>query len=311
MIEDRQIEALLEQADTRMRLQDWRGAIDLIRRALAVDPLHARGHAILAIALLGAKRLEGAAIEAESALALDGDMPFCHYAAAAVRCARRELAAAWEHCQIALQNDSLDVATYVLAAEIQDLRGNVADARSWLGRARELQPDHTATLTALARLELTAHNYDQAAEYAAAALRSAPEDVDANVVAGLIDLVRGDDASAEQHARFALGQSSTDRGALRLWCAIRARRSPLLGIWWRFNAWISLRRESQQVAMLLGSFVIAQIAVIVASAFDLDTLEAALRYAWLGLCAYTWIAPVVFRRMLEHDLGTVTLDPEF
>ncbi|MGE3544770.1 MAG: hypothetical protein AB7L28_12605, partial [Kofleriaceae bacterium] len=178
-------------------------------------------------------------------------------------------------------------------------------------RARSIEPDPPVALTAWARLALAAHNTGDAADYAAAALRSAPDDVDANVVAGLIDLVRGDVAAAESHARFALGQSSTDRGALQLWCAIRARRSRILGIWWRINAWISLRRESQQVALLLGSFVLAQIAVIVAGAFELDTLERMLRYGWLGLCAYTWVAPALFRRMLERDLGTVTLDPEF
>ncbi len=33
--------------------------------------------------------------------------------------------------------------------------------------------------------------------------------------------------------------------------------------------------------------------------------------AWLGLCAYTWFAPELFRRMLARSLGTVRLDPDF
>ena len=69
--------------------------------------------------------------------------------------------------------------------------------------------------------------------------RSKPEDLDAHVIAGLVDLVRGDDEAAERHARFALTQDSTDRDALQLWASIKARRSWTLGLWWRFNAWIS------------------------------------------------------------------------
>lgn len=310
-MDDRQVEALLEQADVRMRLVDWRGAIDLLRRALAIDPDHARAHAMLALALLGAKRLPGAEIEARLSLALDGNDAFCHYAAAAVLRAQRRLREAWEHCEVALQADAADIDIYVLGAGIRALRGELAEARALLTEALAREPGHAGALTQFARLELDAHRYAEAARYIDDALRASPGDVDAHITAGYIDLVRGDIAGAEEHARFALGQDATERDALALWAAIKARRSWMLGLWWRLNAWVSLRSEAGQVSLLIGSFVIVQVAIILAAALDLDLALRVLRWGWLGFCGYTWVAPALFKRMLERDLGTVVLDPNF
>ena len=90
-MEDRQIQILIEQANVQRGLSNWRGAIELLQRALSLDPDHAHAHATLALALLGARRLPGAGIEARMALALDGNDPFCHYAAAHVMLAERKL----------------------------------------------------------------------------------------------------------------------------------------------------------------------------------------------------------------------------
>ena len=65
----------------------------------------------------------------------------------------------------------------------------------------------------------------------------------------------------DEAARCALAQDATGRDALRLWAVIKARRSWMLGRWWRFNAWISLRSERGQVALLMGSFVTVQVAI--------------------------------------------------
>lgn len=310
-MEERHIAILIEQATARMHLADWRGATDLLRRALAIDPDHPGAHAHLALALLGAKRLAGAAVEFQIALGLDGNDPMCHYAAAAVLRAQRKLDTAWEHCQVALQSDETDADTHVLGAEIRVLRGELSEARELLDRALELESSHTGALVAMARLELAAHRHDEAARWASDALESAPADLDAHVVAGLVDLVRGDTVHAEEHARFALGQDANDRGAIELWAAIKARRSWLLGTWWRLNAWLSLRSESGQIAVLIGSFVVVRVVIILAGAAGWHTLESMLGWVWLGVCAYTWFAPTLWKRMIASELGTVTLDPDY
>ncbi|MEJ7601046.1 MAG: hypothetical protein WKG01_24295 [Kofleriaceae bacterium] len=126
--------------------------------------------------------------------------------------------------------------------------------------------------------------------------------LDAHVVAGLVDLVRGDVAHAEQHARFALRQHADDAGAIELWTAIQARRSWLRGAWWRLSAWLALRSERGQLALLIGSFVVARVAMILAGAAGLVALERLLYWVWLVGCAYTWLAPHLYRRMVADAL---------
>ncbi len=310
-MDERRIDRLLEQADRARALGDWRSAIEAVRGALTIDPDHAVAHAALSLALLGARRLHGARIEAGIALGLDGGEPLCHLAMAAVLRGERKLEAAWGHCLVALGAEVERVDAHVLGAEIQELRGDPNAARELLGRALELEADHAGALTALATLELGLGDLDAAERRAAEALAAEPGNLDAHVVAGFIALRRGQLEAAEEHGRFALREDPGDDGALRLWAAIKARRSVVLGLWWRFNAFLTARSENRQVGLLIGTFVAAQLAMIVAGALGLDGLEGILGWAWLGFCAYTWLAPALFRRMLERELRTVTLADDY
>jgi Flp pilus assembly protein TadD len=310
-MEDRQITVLLEQAEVQRRLGNHRGATSLAQRALTIDPDHAQAHATLAFILLDARRLRGAAIEVRAALALDGNDPYIHHVAAEVLAAERKLDDAWAHCLIALEGPAATPAAYVLGARIRSLKGDPARAKELLLEALALDAGHAGALTQLAQLELHAGDPGRAAHLVELALTSNPADRHAHVVAGYIDLARGEVASAEQHARFVLNQSATDQGGLELWTAIQARRSWALGAWWRWNAWMSVGEDRRRIALLIGGFVVARLAIIIADALGLDATARVLSLAWLGLCAYTWFAPELFRRMLERSLGTVRLDPDF
>lgn len=311
MSEERQIERWLLQAEQHRRLGDWDGAIDCLRNVLSREPEHAIAHATLAFTLLDARRLPGAALEAELALGFGGDEPYCHLAAAAVATAERKLDRAWEHCQVALDGLPEDVDARVIGAQVHLLQERHAEARELLQRALEIDAESTEALVMLARVELGTGNVADAARLAGEALAIEPGLLDGHVVAGLCDLQQGDLGGAEQHARFALQEDPTDVDAIHLWTALKARRSWLLGTWWRLNAWISMRSERGSIALMVGSFVLVRLAVIVAGAFDLDALANVLSLSWLGFCAYTWSAPVMFRRMLERDLAQVVLRPDF
>lgn len=310
-MEDRQIRVLLEQAEVQRRLSNHRGAIELVQKALALDPNHARAHAALAFSLLSARRLPGAGIEIRTALALDGNDGNIHYVAAAVMTAERKLDDAWAHVLIALDEDNADAATHVLGASIQVLRGDPARARELLHEALELEATHCGALTELARIELASGDRAGAEEHIEAALKSDPADHDAHVVAGYIDLAKGDDSAAEQHARFVLNHDATDEGGLRLFTAVKAKRSVLLGLWWRWNTFISMREQRRQIAVLIGTFVIVRVVIIVTDELGYEGIAKLLSYAWLGFCAYTWFAPELFRQWLKSELGTVKLDPDY
>lgn len=315
MIEERQVGALLEQADRSRRARDFHGALGLLRRALSIDPEHAHAHASLALALLGMRRLHGASIESELALAFDGNSRFCHYTAAAVKLAKRELDGAWEHVLVALHDDAPDADIQVLAGEIRVLQGQPDAARTLFDEALAADPDHVSARSELARLELTEGNLAEARLHIQHALEADPSNVDAHVVAGYVALRAGDvdDAAddAERHVRFALTQDAGDRGALELWTAIKAHRSFWLGLWWRANAFVSMRSERGQLAILIGSFLVVRLAIILLGEAGYEDLELWLGRIWLGFCAYTWFAPAIFRWMLDRELTGVTLRDDY
>jgi Tfp pilus assembly protein PilF len=310
-MEERQITVLLEQAEVQRRLANHKGAIELVQKALAIDPTHARAHAALAFCLLAARRLPGAGIEIRNALALEGNDGYIHFVAATVMMAERKLDDAWAHALIALDTDHGDAITHVLAAEIQVLKGDNVRAKELLLEALELEADHCGALTELARLEYSAGNIADATEHIELALKSDPSDRDAHVVAGHVALAKGDDASAETHARFVLNQDAMHDAGLKLFTAIKAKRSPLLGVWWRWNTFISMRDDQRQIALLIGTFVIARILIIVTDELGYETLSRFLSLGWLGFCAYTWFAPELFRSWLKAELGSVKLDPDY
>jgi tetratricopeptide (TPR) repeat protein len=191
------------------------------------------------------------------------------------------------------------------------LKGDRDRARELLAEALARDADHTDALTALARLELDSGALDAAAAQIERALESDPADRVAHTVAGIIDLARDDPASAEQHARFVLDQDSNDPGGLQLWIAIKAHRSKLLGTWWRWTMFLSMRDDSRRIAVLIGTFVIARILVIVTDELGYPGVSRILHFTWLGLCAYTWYAPGLVRKWLKQELGRVRLDPDF
>lgn len=310
MTASRQISVLLEQAERQRQLGNHRGATELAQRALTLDPDHSLSHALLALILLDARRLAGAAIEARIALGLDGHDPYIHRVVAAVLAAERKLDEAWEHCLIAMQ-DGPTAAAYVLGARIRQLMADDERARELLVEAIELEPGDVDALSELARLSLETGDRSKAVELIAHALETDPAHHTAHVVAGYIDLAADQIDAAEQHARFVLQGNATSHDGLMLWTAIQARRSRLLGAWWRWNAWITLGSERRRLGLLLGEFVAVQIAIIVTDELGFEGVTRILALGWIGLCAYTWFAPALFRRMVARSLQTVRLDPEF
>ncbi|HEY4058839.1 MAG TPA: tetratricopeptide repeat protein [Kofleriaceae bacterium] len=310
-MEDRQVGVLIDQASTQRRLGNYRGSIELLQRALSLDPDNARAHAHLALSLCGVKRLPGAEIEAKMALHLDGNDSWSHYVAAFVYRAQRRLDDAWNHCLVAVSADNNDIDSRVLGANIRAMRGERTEARELINEALEIDPNHVHALTELARIEFRSRDYDAARRAIMSALKIDAADLDAHVMAGQIDLAMGDEASAESHARFVLNQSATDHDGLLLWTAIKARRSKVLGLWWRFSMLVSNRSESGQIGIVIGSFVLVRVLVILAQHYKLETLAFVIQWGWFGFCAYTWYAPTLFRKMLQRDLGTVTLDPDY
>ncbi|MGH8079338.1 MAG: tetratricopeptide repeat protein [Lysobacter sp.] len=286
-------------------------AIDALLRLLGEDAEQSDAHAFLALCLVKRKRLHAAGLEAQRALELESESPFAHLAAAIVAIARRSFKTAQAHLSTAreLDPDSAQIADAF--ARLYLAWGRDAQALEEARRACELDPDDVDYPALLASLELRRGDRARAEALAREVLHAHPEHVEALCVLGHCELAAGRTDSAREHAAWALQIEPTDGDALTLMAAVKARRSWLLGLWWRFQSFISAGSRTRAVVLLLGIFLLYRIALIALPQQGHAEWTGPLSYAWLAFCAYTWIAPGLFWRSLKKELEQVRLRPGF
>lgn len=287
------------------------GAVEMFKRALSENPDDAEAHAVLSLVLLRQKRLHAAEHEAQLALTLEAELPLAHAAAASVALARRQFPRAKEHIDRLLELEPQDADNLRLLARYYDLTGKQEQRREALLRALPLGLSDSYTLTALGEEALERGDLAEAERRAREALEADAQFLDALVLMGQVYLRRGNVTEARDHAIWALRQNASDPGALRLLVDIQARKSWLLGLWWRWATWMGTLSDTRGMLVLLGAYATQRIAT--QAALDLKQPEAAslISLAWLGIVAYSWIGPSLFNRMLQRELEGVKMNERF
>ncbi len=283
------------------------GAIDRLRMALTEDPDLGDAHALLALCLLQKRRLYAADIETNLALTLAPEAPFTHWVAAELNLARRDFATAERHIdQFRALAPDLPSADRLLA-RCYSLTGRRAERLPVLMQALNKDPTDPETLAALASHHAELGELEQAWRYADEALRTSPENTSALVAMGEVLLKRGDVDDAREHAAFALRADPSDLAALGLLTSIKARTSPLLGLWWRYAVWGERVGPTRQVIVLLVAFVLYRLSTIVATDAGMNGLASAIVLVWLGVVVYSFVGPTLFRKALRKELASVQL----
>ena len=92
---------------------------------------------------------------------------------------------------------------------------------------------------------------------------------------------------------------------------IKARRSPLLGLWWRYSTWMGELGSRRAILLLLAAFAGQRFAGIYAKANELTMTADIIQWTWLALCVYTWVGPALFTRAVKKELAEVRLADTF
>ena len=177
--------------------------------------------------------------------------------------------------------------------------------------ALSLDPSDSDTLASLSEVYLAQGKLDEAERFARDALETTPEHQDALIAMGRVLLRRGQLEDAREHALWALRANSSSPNALSLLVEIKARVNPFLGLWWRFNTAMNTLTVNRRIAVLLGGFVSYRVLETAATQAEQQGPAFVIQMAWLALCAYTWVGPVIFGRMLQRELSTFRLRPGF
>lgn len=308
---DREIAHWLQHAEQMIRRGNPGMALQVLRQVLSSDPDHAVAHALLSLALLDLHRLHAAQLEAGRALLAEPELPLAHHAMVLVALAQRDLPRAERHLDTLLALAPEDSATYHTRADYLEQRGRHDEAEAALEHAIELEPDDAGLWASLGTLRLGRGRHEPAERCCARALELDPEHAGAHRLRGWLELHAGHVAQAREHACYVLGLDPGDAEAIRLLVAAKARRSPLLGLWWRLNAWLERLDERQRIVLLLGSFLVFRAAVIMLGHHGRDEAAAVVQWAWLGFCAYTWVGPGMFKRWLDRERATVRLRDDY
>lgn len=303
------------QAIRRAQAQIARGqvdaAIDTLAQWLGTDPDDAAAHALLALCLVKRKRLYAAGLEADTALALAPDSVLAHVAAASVAQAKGHPKRAESHLQSALELEPEDVPTRLQLVDLHLFWGKTDEADRHAQAALALAPEYPSACVAAGEVALARGNHAEASAHALDALERDPEHVAALVLQGRCELAAGRADEAREHAAWALQLAPQDESALALLCGIKARRSWFLGLWWRFQAFVTAGSGTRTVLILLGAFLLYRATGLVLEDAGRDDLAVPLRNLWLGFCAYTWFAPTLFMRSLRKELEQVRLRQDF
>jgi Flp pilus assembly protein TadD len=287
-------------------------AIETLAELLGEAPDVADAHALLALCLVRRKRLHAARLEADSAIALEPDSPLAHVAAGVVNSSRRRYAQAEAHLLEAANLDPDNDWVLRELAHLYVLWQKPARARDTAARALELQPALPENLVLSGELAMRDGRFDEAGAQALQALEQNPEHIDALVLLGHVELQRGDSRAAREHAVWALQLDPDDAGARALLGAVKARESWLLGLWWRFQSWVSAGSSTRAILLLVGLYIAYRSGVILLEGEGADArFVDARQVAWLAFCVYTWVAPALFLRALRKEMAEVRLRPDF
>jgi Flp pilus assembly protein TadD len=302
---------LLVRAQDQLAHGDPSGAIETLRLALSTSPDDAAAHALLALALVQARRRHAARVEASMALALEPEAPFPHLALGSVHRAHGDLEAAEEEYRRFVELAPDAPAGHRALADVLRARGRTAEAREALERALALDAADPETLAARAALALATGDLGEAERWARAALAEDAQNEDALVALGGALLRRGQVDLARELAVAALQEDATSTGALHLLAQVKARQSWLLGLWWRWGTFFERFGPARQILILMLLYVLYRFAVITLRGAGMTEAAQLAQWGWLAFAAYTWFSPALFRRSLEKELQKVRLRPGF
>ena len=310
-MEERAIVRLLSTGRSHLEHGSTSAAIESFRSALSIDPTHAEAHAWLAIALHDARRLHAAEIEAGRAITEAPESAFSHLALGVVLTSQRRWGEAKKHLAAATAFAHDDASVARTAASMLRTMNERAEARAEATRALDLAPDEASSHVIFAQLARDDGDRATAQLHVGQALALDPGSKEALVLQGWLHLDAGEVQLALDHAHFALREDPNDDAALRLLVGAKMRRSPLMGLWWRFNTWAVGGTHRRTIVALVTLYLVKQLTVLVAHDLGLELLGDLVSYAWLAFCVYTWVGPAMFRRALDAELDDVRLRDDF
>lgn len=179
-------------------------------------------------------------------------------------------------------------------------------------QALNLAPNNAQLLADLSFLLQQMGRHREADQLSLRAVEQNPNSATALVARGETALLKGDLREAEELALSALQRDANHGGAITLLVSVKARRNPVMGIWWRWAIFMDrLGSGWARWGVVIGIWALWQVFRRTA----LADAPAWVQWTGLGLyfafCLLTWFGPMIFNRMVRAELRKVQIKPGF
>jgi predicted Zn-dependent protease len=286
-------------------------AIELLKELLANEPNSAMYHGTLAYCLLQQMRIHAAEYELKIALQLEPNEPFLHSIYARIYFLQNKVRQALAACDQALQLDPENADVFELKSDILLANKKFKEGFFYLQKMAALNPDSIKTVYSFAMYYFHIGDNAKAMEFTLAALAMDAQHQETNVLMGRLQLIQGNIAEAEYHARLSIMLNPSSREALALFADVKARKNIFLGLWWKFNAKVSRMKPLHQVGVLIFGYVFFSLLSNIV--YDLGFVKSSdvIDYAWLAIVIYSWVAIPIYQRMLTKELEQFSFRPNY
>jgi Flp pilus assembly protein TadD len=270
------------------------GAERLLKQALAADPESARAHALMALVLYQGGKWLPAVRQAEVSLGLEPTADAFRFKSLAL-VKLGQYARAIEAAEAGVRAaPSLGMPAFVLAIALENAK-RLPEAEAQFRRAVELDPGSDAFRGNLGRFLLRRGDV-AGAEQVAAGLAPGADAVGVLLLRGDLALVHGKPEEARDFALWVLASDATSQPALRLLVQVKASRSRLLGLWWRYAMFVATKPAWTRL-----------LAVVLVLMLPIPGLQV----VGLLFVLYLYACGLVFGRMVARELKGVRLRKSF
>jgi len=167
--------------------------------------------------------------------------------------------------------------------------------------ALELDPDHADAHIFLSQALLDLSRKDEALHHARRAVELEPQSDDAHSVLGLALLRTGDKDGALDHISEALRLNPENAAARHNLILAMGAKNLFYGLFWRWSLMLARLPSWGQIAVILGLWGVMRVLGMIADSNpSWRPAVGVLSWLYIAFCAYTWLAPTIFKTWLRR-----------
>lgn len=242
----------LEKANALIELKRYDEAIKVLMGCLASDPNDANVHLAIFRAHSALGNLDAAVQHAQTAVGIAPNDVRGHQALTWCAHAQKRINAAERYLQQCFELEAVDVLNWVLAAQIESIKGEFDSAINACNKGLALDPTKLELLAVKAHAQLSLGRFSQCKSTTTTMLELAPEDENAWKLMGIVKLLGTDPNSAIETARESMRLNPLDPHSRQLFRRAIESRDPVVSGLLRAGKLMVENRERLSLLICFG-----------------------------------------------------------